>query len=251
MPSAKILRIDCRKPKGHLFQMNDLTEDEQALLQEQKEVSRELFSLLLSGKDEHEGESNDEFSTRRRAAQERELRQRVRQLTHAVDEIFSQRGRRTYYDIIGYTEHTLLQEARGQLAGQHDQHHCYLCEPMRSLGWTRRRALSEAALALYLQLHGSRLQGEVLNNLQRRYDERKLGPLNPIENNGPAFALLVGIVREGVHALVEDILKPHLNRWQRTPVAARAISGGDCYLVAESVARLLVRHRPPRPEGPA
>lgn len=242
MPPAKVYRIDSLKPKGYLSQIDDLSEAEQALLAEQKETSRQLFSLLLSG-----AEAADEVSSRRREAQERALRERVRELSAAVEQIFALRGRQAYFDITGYTEQTLVQEAKGQPCAAHLRRQCYLCEPMRTLGWSRRRALGEASLALYLELHGAKLQGEVLATLRQRWEEAGHGPFELKGLNGPGFALLVEVVREGLAALTENVLAPHLKLWQRSAGAAEAVAAADRGLVAESIARLLLRNSAAKP----
>jgi hypothetical protein len=241
MPHAKVYRIDYLKPKGYLSQIDDLSEAEQALLAEQKETSRQLFSLLLS-----EGDLRDEVAGRRRQEQERLLRERVRVLSQAVERIFAARGRQAYFDITGYTEQTLIQEARGQRPSGHVRRQCYLCEPMRTLGWSRRRALGEASLALYFEFHGSTLQGEVLAAVQRRWEERGLGPFELPQLAGPGFPLLAEVVREGLTTLLEGVLEPHLFLWQHSIGASWAIGGSDRGLVAESIARLLLRNTTPK-----
>jgi hypothetical protein len=241
MPPAKVYRIDQLKPKGYLSQIDDLSGEEQRLIEEQKEASRALFSLLLSTADE-----SDDLTIRRRRQQEQALRRRVQQLSRAVEEMFSARGRQAYLGITGYTEQTLLHEAHGRRAAEHLRHTCYLCEPMKTLGWSRRRALGEAVLSLYLQLHGSRLEGELAGTVERRWDEGRHGPLELQRLAEQGFPILVEIVREGVSALVKEVLRPHLAAWQGSGAAARAMGGGDRYLMAESIARLLIKNSTPR-----
>jgi hypothetical protein len=238
MPPAKVYRIDQLKPKGYLSQIeDDLSEEEQALLARQKEASRQLFNLLLAAE-----EQADEVTSRRRIRDERLLRQQVSELSRAVERMFAARGRQVYFDITGYTEKTLLQEARGQRAPGHARLCCYLCEPMRTLGWSRRRALGEACLSLYLRLHGPKLGGDLLGGIEERWEEGELGPFAVGKLAGPGFYLLVETVRDSVKTLGQDVLQPHLASWQHSAAATRALSAGDHHLVAESIARLLLRN---------
>lgn len=236
MPAAKIYRIDQLKPKGYLSQIEDLSGEEQALLARQKETSRQLFNLLLAAE-----EQADEVTRRRRIQQERLLRQQVSELSRAVERMFAARGRQVYFDITGYTEQTLLQEAHGQRAPEHAKLYCYLCEPMRTLGWSRRRALGEASLSLYFRLHGSELGGNLLGGISERWEEHELGSFAVGKLAGPGFYVLVETVHESVKTLGQDVLQPHLTSWQHSAAASQALSAGDRYLVAESIARLLLK----------
>ncbi|MFH0808874.1 MAG: hypothetical protein V2A77_00145 [Pseudomonadota bacterium] len=238
MPPAKVYRIDHLKPKGYLSQIDDLSDNEQALLEEQRETSRRLFRLMLS----EEEAAADELSGRRLAREEESLRRRVQELSQAVEAMFASRGRQAYMDITGYTERALLLEARGEHPTGHTSRFCYLCEPMRTLGWSRRRALGEATFSLFLGIHGSKLQGGLLDVVKRCWKEAKLGPFNPEVLAKDGFPVLLGVVRESVTALVKDVFTPHLASWRGISLTNWAMGSGERYLMAESIARLLLKN---------
>ena len=246
MPPAKLYRIDQLKPKGYLSQIEDLSREEQALLDAQRETSRQLFNLLLS-KDSPsgDGQARDQVSGRRLAEQERALRERVHELSSAVEEIFTSRGRQTYFEITSYTEQVVLQEARGEHPPHHIRWQCYLCEPMRTLGWSRRRAIGQASLWLFFELYGPKLEGELLEGLRARWDEGTLGGLDPARFDERGLPLLAGLVTERLDTLIGNILEPHLASWQHASDAGSALAAGDRRSVAESIARLLARQSAP------